>query len=569
MEDPQHPADEDEARIMQDLLNQRDENDDLAAEEGAEELFPAPPPDQLPVETFSPRRPSYKQISLFSTLALLWHVIRRSQLQWYSTIVYLQSSKLSLLVVSNACIAASLHFLDLAIAMVLGDLTMHESEGLRDFVRWNLTETCLALTLFRHELTPLTCLYFLRLILVQSFHHLLMLRIQHIRMTQEGVRTNERGNSYGIPREVLQVIGCTVAVGCIQIIWIYHHVQQIIQHGASVHILFAFETAIQIISSYSQLLLWCIHVLDGIFHHRHERQQEQDDNHQQHALFHFWKEHKSTFVFAIELQSELEQFLLYLLFFGIVMMYYGMPLNLFREVYVSFVRVRQRFNAFQKYRKLMTNMNQYKDVTEEQLDEAGRTCIICRDDMSVRDCKQLPICHHLFHKSCLREWLVQQQSCPTCRADICTNEHLERQREAVERAAQERAEAAEVAAGAVPDNHAPNDAFSTDPMPVPPILRSRKDKETKSLQPPLKDRTDADPLLVESVDVVYGFPALFLTVRGVSVWAEMNCENRRRNIPRDTLVLCLEYQVFREDRHLLRIPDGWIYADHVERVVTL
>jgi hypothetical protein len=37
-------------------------------------------------------------------------------------------------------------------------------------------------------------------------------------------------------------------------------------------------------------------------------------------------------------------------------------------------------------------------------------------------CKKLPICGHIFHKHCLREWLVQQQSCPTCRSDIQANE---------------------------------------------------------------------------------------------------------------------------------------------------
>ena len=32
------------------------------------------------------------------------------------------------------------------------------------------------------------------------------------------------------------------------------------------------------------------------------------------------------------------------------------------------------------------------------------------------------MCGHAFHKHCLREWLVQQHSCPTCRSDIRANE---------------------------------------------------------------------------------------------------------------------------------------------------
>ena len=60
---------------------------------------------------------------------------------------------------------------------------------------------------------------------------------------------------------------------------------------------------------------------------------------------------------------------------------------------------------------------------EEELDRLGHTCIICRDQMDLSGgCKKLPGCGHAFHAHCLREWLVQQQTCPTCRADIAANE---------------------------------------------------------------------------------------------------------------------------------------------------
>jgi E3 ubiquitin-protein ligase synoviolin len=98
---------------------------------------------------------------------------------------------------------------------------------------------------------------------------------------------------------------------------------------------------------------------------------------------------------------------------SISLTYYGPPLNLLREVYVSFIALKERLWAFLKYRQLMASMNRFADVTDEQLDEAGRTCIICRDEMYKEDCKQLPACQHLFHKSCLRSWLAQQQTCPT------------------------------------------------------------------------------------------------------------------------------------------------------------
>ena len=118
--------------------------------------------------------------------------------------------------------------------------------------------------------------------------------------------------------------------------------------------------------------------------------------------------------------------------------YYGMPINLFREVYMSLARLMERLTAFLKYRQLMASMNRFQNATDEELDEAGRTCIICRDEMTVHDCKRLPVCSHFFHKSCLREWLVQQQSCPTCRSDIAAMEAQERTRNAAAAAADQR-----------------------------------------------------------------------------------------------------------------------------------
>ena len=117
-----------------------------------------------------------------------------------------------------------------------------------------------------------------------------------------------------------------------------------------------------------------------------------------------------------------------------------MPINIFREVYVSFQNLRRRLIAFNTYRRLTHNMDsRFESIKdEEELDRLGHTCIICRDTMDLLGgCKKLPGCGHAFHTHCLREWLVQQQTCPTCRADIAANEarrkkELERERRRAE-----------------------------------------------------------------------------------------------------------------------------------------
>ena len=124
---------------------------------------------------------------------------------------------------------------------------------------------------------------------------------------------------------------------------------------------------------------------------------------------------------------------------------YGMPINIFREVYVSFQQLRRRLIAFNTYRRLTHNMGKrFESIKdEEELDRLGHTCIICRDSMDLLGgCKKLPGCGHAFHTHCLRDWLVQQQTCPTCRSDIAANEARDKKR--LERAAAAAAAAAMV-----------------------------------------------------------------------------------------------------------------------------
>lgn len=132
----------------------------------------------------------------------------------------------------------------------------------------------------------------------------------------------------------------------------------------------------------------------------------------------------------------------YLIFFLIILHYYGLPLHIIRDVYVTFRSFVQKWNDLYHYRRATRNMNErYPDATDEELVRlSDRTCIICREEMHVVDApaapaengqapperpppqqqlaqnadtpKKLP-CGHIFHFHCLRSWLERQQSCPT------------------------------------------------------------------------------------------------------------------------------------------------------------
>ena len=54
------------------------------------------------------------------------------------------------------------------------------------------------------------------------------------------------------------------------------------------------------------------------------------------------------------------------------------------------------------------------EVSQQQAD-AGSQCVFCLDDYDVGEkVRQLP-CEHYFHTDCLAPWLIEHNTCPTCR----------------------------------------------------------------------------------------------------------------------------------------------------------
>lgn len=131
----------------------------------------------------------------------------------------------------------------------------------------------------------------------------------------------------------------------------------------------------------------------------------------------------------------------YMTFFMIILTFYGLPLNIIRDVFVTARSFITRLRALVRYHNATRDMDRrYPDATEPELAEmSDRTCIICREEMQSRNVagaqpnaaaepangqppqqqdgpnmtpKKLP-CGHIFHFQCLRSWLERQQSCPT------------------------------------------------------------------------------------------------------------------------------------------------------------
>ena len=116
-------------------------------------------------------------------------------------------------------------------------------------------------------------------------------------------------------------------------------------------------------------------------------------------------ENKSMWVFYIELSTgnyllsalllcwphvDIPDFLkltTYLVFFTLIITFYGLPLNIVRDVYITARSFITRLRALQRYQTATRNMDQrYPDASEEEMTAMNdRTCIICREEMVLHE----------------------------------------------------------------------------------------------------------------------------------------------------------------------------------------
>eukprot|EP00736_Rhodelphis_marinus_P001049 Rmarinus@m.5658 len=101
----------------------------------------------------------------------------------------------------------------------------------------------------------------------------------------------------------------------------------------------------------------------------------------------------------------------------------GVSYTLFHFVSFSYFRdaivfIARRLRSHWRFKKTMHELDGLlTSATDDDIRNFNDDCAICRAPM--HSAKRLP-CGHLFHKSCLRPWLQQRSSCPSCRQVIGT-----------------------------------------------------------------------------------------------------------------------------------------------------
>uniref|UniRef100_H2M8V3 E3 ubiquitin-protein ligase AMFR n=1 Tax=Oryzias latipes TaxID=8090 RepID=H2M8V3_ORYLA len=132
-------------------------------------------------------------------------------------------------------------------------------------------------------------------------------------------------------------------------------------------------------------------------------------------------ESKGTYVYYTDFIMELAMLFLdlmhhiHMLLFGNIWLSMA-SLVIFMQLRYLFHEVQRRVRRHKNYLRVINNMEaRFAVATAEELAANDDDCAICWDAMLTA--RKLP-CGHLFHNSCLRSWLEQDTSCPTCRTSL-------------------------------------------------------------------------------------------------------------------------------------------------------
>mmetsp|Transcript_27779 Transcript_27779/g.41086 ORF Transcript_27779/g.41086 Transcript_27779/m.41086 type:complete len:704 (+) Transcript_27779:118-2229(+) len=568
--------------------------------------------------THNNRFRQYMTLSFASAFLLIFWAFRTRK-QFYPAVVYLASSKFAYVTLGNAIIANTvLTFRFVTYLFLEGGLRDVERDAVGEGLRWGLTETCLALTIFREEVNIHMSGMFLTLALGKCLHWSVELRGAHLQQTDamhvdqnDDDDDNGGGDEDGEHARIAAAamarmrrrkrhfgfLSLTVFLFLFDIFAVIYCATACATNGPSVHILFGFEAAILLVSSMSTLATYALHIIDNIITARGK-------------TFHS----RGYITFALELGSEACKFLFYLIFFTIVFTYYGMPINIFRDLWMSYTNLRRKLASFVKYRQLTSNMNErFDDATQEELDAVGGICIICRDHMDKG--KKLP-CGHVFHFYCLREWLQQQQTCPTCRSEIPTKKkkksedatangntnHDNTNHDNNNNNNQHEVNTDTQTQTQIDTNTEVQPDQTTQPQPTPQTPQTPTTPTTPTTPPSAASAASAvnpqnptTPSQQDEDDDVPPFPCFYSITNpnGATVYQESTPDllTPIRNVPKGKMIVCTQIQWHRSSlaaasqeephhddtstqhqppsqggRMMLQMPDGWVLEDDLTRI---
>ncbi|KAH9909847.1 hypothetical protein F4778DRAFT_713025 [Xylariomycetidae sp. FL2044] len=371
---------------------------------------------------------------------------------FYSAMVYLSQNNLSLMILINLTLLIYGFFVWGLQRLCYGPLRPIEIEQLYEKAWFAVTETCLAMTIFRDEVGAWFLVMFTALVTGKIWEWIGEGRVE---ILEQQPPAN--------PRLFHTRLSISLALSLIYDAWLFvYAVNSVIQQARpNMMVMFLFEFAILTTCSFHAcfryvLSLYEMSVVKRQTSHRLEerqrqvqeqradilRRRESDDPAEAQAAEQEelpdedidemdievpgW-ENKGWWILSLDFMIDVLKLGIYSAFFAILLSFYGLPIHIMRDFFLTVRSVIKRAGALLKYRKALEDINRYPDATEEDLARED-TCIVCREDMRPWDPtnvsaversrpKKLP-CGHILHTGCLKSWLERQQVCPTCRRSV-------------------------------------------------------------------------------------------------------------------------------------------------------
>ncbi|KAG5437490.1 hypothetical protein PCANB_000918 [Pneumocystis canis] len=331
---------------------------------------------------------------------------------FYAACIYLTESNACLMVLINMSLFIATIFGKMIQRIFFGPLHATEIEHLYERTWYSITETCLAMTIFRNNFDTMSIIVFVILIFLKTLHWLCLDRLD---FSQRSENTLWRFHT----RIIISIISLLI----LDIIMTQFSVYTVLHEKPSMMLMFAFEFAILTSTIIGAAIKYTFNLIDSYY----------QDN---------W-ENKGLYVLYLELFLELFKLIAYTTFFMLALTFYGLPLHIIRDVYVTLKSFLSKCRDLIRYKRVTNNMNQrFVDATFEEIAATeDKTCIICREEMvhsSVQNPnennksyqhinntpKKLP-CNHILHFNCLKSWFERQQSCPTCRRPVLEEQSQE------------------------------------------------------------------------------------------------------------------------------------------------
>ncbi|POR33462.1 E3 ubiquitin-protein ligase HRD1 [Tolypocladium paradoxum] len=374
---------------------------------------------------------------------------------FYSAMVYLAQSNFCLLALVNFTLLLYSSFVYGLTRLCYGTLRAVEVEQLTERAWFAITETCLAMTIFREEIGAWFLVMFTALVTGKVWGWIGDGRVEFL---EQQPPPN--------PRLFHLRLSISLTMSFLYDVWVLRYtINSVIQQARpNMMVMFLFEFAVLATCSWRTGARYILALAEQniikaqtrkrLLERRQEvreqreamiRQREQaaavgeeapanwdplpseDDVDEMDIEVPGWAA-KGEWVLWLDLLSDMIKLGIYVAFFFMLLIFYGLPIHIMRDLFMTSRDFVKRLHALLRYRRAIQEMNRYPDATAEDLAQEN-TCIICREEMRPWDPannpgaidrarpKKLP-CSHILHLGCLKSWLERQQVCPTCRSPV-------------------------------------------------------------------------------------------------------------------------------------------------------